>query len=458
MDEEDLADFVTTNDDGIKLELAFSLEQEWHLSVTPADMEFAAARKRSPDEHFDAPQSRIIAYGKNGIDRVVTFPTTLRGASANFLNPKYRQLQSITFDGFGFDRVSNIGSLIGQFESLPKGCNRNPFYGLGMRSDLHTFVSTAFRGDISKLTVVHGYGFDGVGKLSIEGDRIVLPERLFDRIRRGVDRIHNHALGVATDEKRVMIHNAILHAFDPITYPEMRVRYRKDAIVQVVGDPRRAALSSSDQSAVVTAATLSVRPLARKEPAALLKLSQEIEVVTLEQLVERIRKMMEKNSKESTWQTFLIENSFVLKIAFGIPIALVGGQQSVGGQHFSGSGTKISDIVIKAAASGNVTLVEIKTPNTPLLEKTPYRGDLYSPSRELSGAVNQVLDQRYQLQKSITNLKDSSGEWELESYAIQGLVIAGQMPTERAQLKSVELFRNGLREAARFVWTDFRAS
>jgi hypothetical protein len=124
---------------------------------------------------------------------------------------------------------------------------------------------------------------------------------------------------------------------------------------------------------------------------------------------------------------------------------MIGGQVSVGGRKFSGSGDKISDFAVKAAASGNLALIEIKVPETPLLETRAYRSDLYAPAREISGAVNQVLDQRYQLQKSITVLKDTSGIWEVESYAVQGLVIAGRTPTGRAQLKSFELFRNGLK-------------
>jgi hypothetical protein len=124
---------------------------------------------------------------------------------------------------------------------------------------------------------------------------------------------------------------------------------------------------------------------------------------------------------------------------------MIGDQISVGGRKFSGSGDKISDFAVKAAASGNLALVEIKTPETAIVESAPYRGDLHGPGRELAGAVNQVLDQRYQLQKTITVLKDSSGMWDVESYAIQGLVIAGRTPQGKSELKSFELFRNGLK-------------
>lgn len=451
---EGLSDLISADEHGTKLELMFAPEGQWVLKIIPSPVEFEAARQLGAYDKFDANQSRVIASGTIGVDRIVTFPTTIRGTSVNFLSTKYRQLHSIAFEGFGFGEVEDIGSLIGAFEVLPQGFNRNPFYGLGIKSELQSFISTIHRSGLSKLKVVHSYGLDSDGELSVEGGCIVVPERLFDRIRRGVERIHDRALRGAADEKEVMIHNAILHVADPTAYPEKHVPYRKDAIVQVVGDFRRPVLSRRDQSAVVKVATTSVRSLAKQEAPALLKLSQAIEVVTLEKLIERMQSLMERASNESSWQKFLMENSFVLKIAFGIPVALVGGQQSVGGQRLDGSGNKISDMVVKAAATGNVALVEIKTPSTHLLDKRPYRGDLYGPSRELSGAVNQILDQRYKLQKSIANLKDNSGEWDIESYAIQGVVIAGQMPTEKAQTKSLELFRNSLKSVTIFTFDE----
>ncbi len=189
---------------------------------------------------------------------------------------------------------------------------------------------------------------------------------------------------------------------------------------------------------MVTVSRASARSLSREKPAILLELNREIEVVTLEALIDRLKVMLAKKLKESEWQMFFSENTFVLRLAFGLPIMMVGDQISVGGWKFSGGGGKISDFVLKAAASGNAALIEIKTPETVLLEATPYRRDLHAPGRALSGAVNQVLDQRYQLQKNIQSLKDTSDIRDIETYAVQGLVIAGRTPETKAKLKSLE--------------------
>src|SRR3954462_11778197 len=68
------------------------------------------------------------------------------------------------------------------------------------------------------------------------------------------------------------------------------------------------------------------------------------------------------------------DNPFVLRLAFGYPVIQMGEQVSVGGGKFTGTGGKVSDYAVKAAATGNLALIEIKTGETPLLEKTEYRG------------------------------------------------------------------------------------
>ncbi|MDB5398837.1 MAG: hypothetical protein JWQ55_855 [Rhodopila sp.] len=189
----------------------------------------------------------------------------------------------------------------------------------------------------------------------------------------------------------------------------------------------------------------------------MLALSQEIEVVSLEGLIERLSQRFKKKLREAEWQTFFVENPFVLRLAFGLPVMMLGGQISVGGRRFGGSGDKISDFAVKAAASGNLALVEIKTPETPLLETSPYRGELYAPGRELSGAVNQVLEQRYNLQQNINNLKVTSRLYDVETYAVQCLVVAGRTPASPATLKSLELFRNGLKSVTIVTFDELLA-
>jgi hypothetical protein len=70
--------------------------------------------------------------------------------------------------------------------------------------------------------------------------------------------------------------------------------------------------------------------------------------------------MVSKKLTESAWQRFFVDNPFVLCLAFRLPVVMLHGQVSVGGRRFSGSGDTISDFAVKAFASGNLSLIEIK--------------------------------------------------------------------------------------------------
>jgi len=56
--------------------------------------------------------------------------------------------------------------------------------------------------------------------------------------------------------------------------------------------------------------------------------------------------------------------------------------------------------------------------------------------------VNQLLDQRYQLQKNISLLNDNS---DIKDVAVHGVVIARRTPDAKPKLKSLKLFRNALK-------------
>lgn len=452
--------YVAAVQEGADLTVSISLEGDWEVYCRPSDAAIEIARGADPD--FSIPSGPILLVkGSPKSDTIITYPLNTTATSPGFLTQKYERLRTITFEGavgrgFVFEEDGDNASMWSApaptdmdeireiLSELPAGFVRDPFFGLGLNFDLRFLTQVIEQLDgVSDLRLRHG-GRTGLPVVS--GNSYVLSYRMFDETRRAIRRAHDKALGVAAGEKRTYAHNTLLTALDPQQFPAQAPRYRKDAIVDALGrNPNRALpLSPADRTAIVVAAKSAIRPLSRREPKELLELSREIEVVTLDALIERLRDMLGKKLKEGVWQEFFLDNSFVLRLAFSLPVMLFGDQVSVGGSRFSGAGGKVSDFAARAAATGNLSLIEIKTPDTRLLETTPYRGDLYAPTRELSGAVNQVLDQRYQLQKSISLLKEASDIWDIELYAIQCLVIAGRVPEGRAQQKSLELFRNGL--------------
>jgi hypothetical protein len=183
------------------------------------------------------------------------------------------------------------------------------------------------------------------------------------------------------------------------------------------------------------------RKIQKDHPGELVKLRNDIETVTLEDLINRVKVMLEKDLAEGHWQRMLEENPFILNMAFGTPIIKIQGQAYVGGRRIWGSGEKIADFLFKNSLTNNATIIEIKRPKTDLLVTRPYRGQVFSPSAELVASVNQVLDQIYQFQKNIAQIKDASRVTDLETYSVTGVLIIGRSVNDKDQQKSFELYR-----------------
>ncbi len=205
-------------------------------------------------------------------------------------------------------------------------------------------------------------------------------------------------------------------------------------------------LEEADQQAVISVLSRNTKAIAETVPEILTKLRNNIELVTLEVFIERYDTMLCQNLKEKRWQEFFSQNPFILSLGFGYPLIKVQDQASVGGRKISGSGEKITDFLVKNSLTNNTALFEIKTPQTKLLDKAPYREGVFAPSRELSGSINQALDQKYQFQKQVAQIKETSRIYDIESYAVHSFLIIGKTPTEVDQQKSFELFRRNSKD------------
>ena len=153
------------------------------------------------------------------------------------------------------------------------------------------------------------------------------------------------------------------------------------------------------------------------------------------------------NDSEEFWQGVLAQNSFLFAQLFSFPVIILENKAYVGGKSISNSGGNVIDFICANNLTGNVVLVEIKTPVTRLLG-AKYRGDIYNTSNELSGSVIQVTNYKNSLIKNYMMLADSKEE-RFEAFDPQCVVIIGNIDSEladRRQRKSLELFRMELKD------------
>lgn len=162
--------------------------------------------------------------------------------------------------------------------------------------------------------------------------------------------------------------------------------------------------------------------------------------------LKRVEALMRENldnGKEEFWQQKVFnENQWVLAQIFSCPCTIYAQKAFVGGKSLDNKGGNVCDFIYRNKMTQNVALIEIKTPCTEIVGK-PYR-ETYSMSLDMSGAVNQVLNYRDELQKNFRTLtRDLEGADTVRAFSPKCVVVIGKISTLNAkQQKAFELYRN----------------
>ena len=390
---------------------------------------------------------RILTFSADDGWIMIEPKNTLHGHS-EFLQPKYNQIERIRIENSGGpfdsgeDLPETVEDVIEALSNLPPGFTKNPDYGLGLAKDYRFIIAGVEK--LSDCTVLH-ITSDGETRIDTEEGIFYISEQDFDDLRRSINSITALGRTAAGSVKTATTHNKLA---EKVGAPGIQVNagrhpVRKMITTKAMGEK---VLAEDEQNAVIHMLSQSAKAMGKKQTEKLAKLQSDIEFVTLDALTERFEEMLGKKVSEDRWQEFFNENPFILNMAFGYPVTKVQDQASVGGRKLSGSGEKITDFLVKNSLTSNTAIFEIKTPQTEVLNKRPFRNGVYTPSSDLSGSINQALDQKYQFQKQVAEIKNNSRIYDIESYAVHCCLIVGQTPAGNDQKKSFELFRRNSKD------------
>jgi len=365
------------------------------------------------------------------------YPTNTLAGSPDYLGPKYSQIHTLTIDTSTLDGYFDSPDFDAILEVLPPGFIKDHAYGLGLLKDCNRFIRLVE--EHSDCTEI---AFNSSYETAAHGTEFQIGLARFNAIWSELVRINSRGNRAAGRVKDAFVHNdlAATLSLEPKDFSLGRHPVSRTITKAASGVEE---LSELEQDALIETLTSGTAAIAKVRPEKFQKLHREIELVSLERLIEAYADALDQNKNEGYWQTFFDDNAFALQQVFGAPMIGVQSGATVGGGGFSGGGDKIADYLFKNSLTNNVALVEIKKPTTPLLRTIEYRAGVFGASKELNGAVTQVLDQAYQLTKSLPALKDHSRRWDLESYAVACFVVAGRTPSadEPAKQKSLELYR-----------------
>ena len=387
------------------------------------------------------PRKELLAQISSS--ELIMFPKVSASYRPTFLDAKYDQIVRIRIPD-DWSVPESIGEFEELLEALPVGFSRRASRGLGLKWENRLIIEAIEAATTAtELQLVEG------DEASISGETFVLGRRLFDRVRKGMSQIVRRSQARSLQDRRLLAHNELLHPINEELFPRLQRDAKPGEIFELAQlstrDQRR---NERDRAAVTDLVRQDAPQIARENPRALMELRSEIERVTLAELIGRFEALLERNPDERAWQIFFETHPFVLSIAFPHPVLLIRGQAHVGGTTIDGSGETIVDFLFRQGLTGAVAIVEIKTPRTRLLQKTPFRGNMHAPHTDLCAAISQTLDQRAEL---TTNFHARARHTSLEGTHVghvNCLVVAGRNPDTADKRRSLDLFRSATKDVA----------
>lgn len=341
-----------------------------------------------------------------------------------------------------YELPTDNGMLEDMLEGLPAGFYKDWRYGLGLRWEFRSIITTIQEmPDID--TIIFHAPADQPGTDFTRPPFYLLGMHTFHALRKQLTSISERHQRAARKEKRTICHNTLLHSVAPESFQKEHLSLQPDTLAEMTSTASGGIkLTKRDQRAAVKLVQQHTTSLAKEEPAELLRLKENIELVSLRELIDRCTQLLDVSTTEPKWQSFLSDNPFILTMAFHYPVVKIGDTPYVGGKSFRGSGGSHSDFLMAAAATNNLALVEIKRPGTQLVG-TVYRG-IYPPSHDLSGAVAQVVAQRSELQQNFRFVGAELDRKGFRPHSIACVVVAGLKPTDEEQAQGFEQYRHTL--------------
>lgn len=420
---------------------------------------------KQQDNDPATPRKHMVAQINHKKQFIKIYPINTLAKSNDFLKLKYGQIRTIILMG-AIDETAHrtCGTFIVEdprhvdpaeyfLNELPWGFTHDYRYGLGLVR-LGNYLISELRAKTDIDTII----FDNSPEMKLNKKSLHINLHSYQSIIEELERIEGRGSAATRRVKQSFAHNTLALVLDEDETTYSLGRHPHSSLI---------ARSAEDEDSVCEEEwdTLDdhiakeCRKIATYTPEKLPQLRRDIELISLEQLISNFENYLQITHNEKEWQRFFKKNLFALQQVFGMPATLFRDEVTVGGQGLTGSGNKIVDFMFKNTLTDNIALVEIKRPEMPLFDPHEYRKGVYGPHKELNKAITQALDQCFHLQSELPTLKNNERRYDLESYNIRCIVVAGRTPSEdNDKKKSLELFRNNLRSVTIVTYDEILES
>jgi hypothetical protein len=357
-------------------------------------------------------------------DREVHYPTPFRGED------KYKTIRKFVYIGFN--------------KKLPSGVYKVSTFGYGFTKVLAPVINYLnAKCDFSEVIIEKG----GADTMDIRRKQLHISDATLQKLFNAFSTINGRH---KEEKERAAMHE--LNELFPGTVPAPEKRYVPGTLTAALAEWKNSIteFNDTDKNAIKDLFDkLTLLPNFFLETN-LVKTKEIIDNKFIQAALKEYDALLKGNNDtptlEKKWQGFLKKNSWIFSTLFAQPVILHQDEAYVGGKDYKNKNGKYSDFLIKNGLSDNVSFVEIKTHLTELVEKKPYRGDdVFAVSKELSGCISQVLNQRDHFQKEFYS--HAYKQKDVQTLNSKALIIIGKyaMLSEK-QLHAFEMFRNNCKD------------
>ncbi|WP_341901276.1 Shedu immune nuclease family protein [Fluviicola taffensis] len=367
------------------------------------------------------------------IDQIIHYPRGFNGGS------KYKKIERFTYKGFK--------------NQLPVGIVKSSAIGYGFTRQLKKFGEFVDNHlDVKEIIIEKG------GKIEIDTKNKILY-------------LNEHALKYLKDSSeqlsdRYRVSNNLLlqeqlNKLFPKAYKKPTKKYKSNSIFDALSKwsgnindfsiEDQTSLQDLFEKLTLTPSFFSASSLA--------KTKEIIDSSYIKQTLDEFRTLIaiktDGDRLEAKWQEFLHKHSWIFSAIFTQPVILFKREAYVGGKNMDNKDGKFNDFLLQNTLSENVTFLEIKTHKTDLMEEKPYRGsDVFAITKDLSGAIGQVLNQRDNFQKEYYTLKGKSDD-PVKTLNSKCIVLVGDINSlNKKQKDAFELFRSNSKDAEILTFSE----
>lgn len=167
-------------------------------------------------------------------------------------------------------------------------------------------------------------------------------------------------------------------------------------------------------------------------------------------IIKKIKANLDNSDEKWFWQPLFKDENWIISQIFSSPFLYVDDEFYVWWKRWNNKWWVSTDYLYQNSLTKNIAFIEVKTPKTKLIESGLYRWDndldnnaIYSPSKELTWAVNQVSNQK----QTFLQKKDSLEELDKKTFNSKCILIIWNIwELTEWQKKSFELYRNSLKD------------